>query len=675
MTSDQPPHSPNSLKRFFYKAFPSLLIRGLCVIVLLQIGVAVLTRLGLLLFGHEQIAMDGSLAASFTWGLWFDLLAAFYAGVVWWLLFMLVPSQFLRSQAGKLFTALLTGLYSMVFIFISVAEVLFWDEFQVRFNFIAVDYLVFTQEVINNIRQSYPMPAIYVGLAAAAAGIAALCWRLGIIAWVVAGDSRWWPRLPQTLAYAGLLTGITFGFNQGQLPPFQNEFNRELAKNGLYSFCAAFWESEIDFDRFYRTLPLEAALARARHLMRTPGTEFISDDAHELHRRTSYASPEKQWNVILITVESLSAKFLKHFEPKSKLTPYLDRMAREGILFENMLATGTRTVRGLEAITLSIPPTPGQSIIWRPQHEHLMTLGSQFRQRGYDTAYVYGGDAMFDNMNAFFSHNDYRVADRQKKKATDITFENAWGACDEDLLRWVTEEADADHTAGKPFFLHAMTTSNHRPFTFPDGRIDLPSLKGGRKAGVMYTDFAIGQFIAKTKSKPWFANTLFVIIADHCDGSAGKVELDPSKYRIPCIVWNPGLVSPYVMDRLASQIDLAPTLLGLLSWSHTSSFFGEDVLSPGYATHPARAWISNYQKIAYIQEDQMAILKPKKLFSVGAFDPQSLIFSPGTAINHQGILTEAIASYQAASWMFKGGHLSENESSARLQARSSLDVR
>ncbi len=646
----------------FSKVFPSLLLRGLFVIILLQIGVAALTRLGLLWFGSEQIAMDGSLAASFTWGLWFDLLAAFYAGVVWWLLVMLLPNKFLRSHWGALFTALVTGLYSMVFIFISVAEVLFWDEFQVRFNFIAVDYLVFTQEVINNIRQSYPMPAIYVGLIAAAGGIAALCWRLGIIAWVVAGDTRWWPRLPQTLAYAGLVTGITFGFNQGQLPPFQNEFNRELAKNGLYAFCAAFWESEIDFDRFYRTLPLEVALARARNLMRTPGTEFISDDVHELHRHTSYAGPEKQWNVILITVESLSAKFLEHFEPKSKLTPHLDQMAREGILFENMLATGTRTVRGLEAITLSIPPTPGQSIIWRPQHEHLMTLGSPFRQRGYDTAYVYGGDAMFDNMNAFFSHNDYRVVDRQRKNANDITFENAWGACDEDLLRWVTQEADADHTAGKPFFLHAMTTSNHRPFTFPDGRIDLPSLKGGRKAGVKYTDFAIGQFIATARSKPWFANTLFVIIADHCDGSAGKVELDPSKYRIPCIIWNPGLVSQRVMNRLASQIDLAPTLLGLLNWSHTNSFFGEDVLAPGYATHPARAWISNYQKIAFIQENQMAILKPKKQFSIGTFDSAKLEFKPGKIDAFHTILEDTTASYQAASWMFRGGHLSEEES-------------
>lgn len=652
----------SALRIFFTKFFSSLLLRGLCVIILLQFGVAVLTRLFLLWFGSGQISMDASLAPLFAWGLWFDLLAAFYAGVAWWLLVMLMPRRLLHSRWGVLITALLTGLYSMVFIFISVAEVLFWDEFQVRFNFIAVDYLVFTQEIINNIRQSYPMPAIYAGLAAAASAIAALCWRLGIIAWVVAGDSRWWPRLPQTLAYAGLVMGITFGFNQGQLPPFENEFNRELAKNGIYAFCAAFWESEIDFDRFYRTLPLEDALARIRHQMRTPGTEFAGSNAHELHRHTRHVGPEKRWNVILITVESLSAYFLGHFDPKSKLTPHLDRIAREGILFENMLATGTRTVRGLEAITLSVPPTPGQSIIWRPKHEHLLTLGTHFQQRGYDTAYVYGGDAMFDNMNAFFSHNDYRVVDRQRKSAADITFENAWGACDEDLLRWVAQEADADHAAGKPFFLHAMTTSNHRPFTFPEGRIDLPSHTGGRQAGVKYTDFAIGQFIAAAQRKPWFADTLFVIIADHCDGSAGKVELDPSKYRIPCIVWNPGLVSPRVMDRLASQIDLAPTLLGLLNWSHSSSFFGEDVLAPGYATHPARAWISNYQKIAFIQEDQLAILKPKKEFSAGAFDSQNLVFSPGTAENHQGILADTIAWYQTASWMFRGGHLSEKES-------------
>ena len=654
--------SLSALAKYVSTSFSSLLVRGLSVIVLLQLSVAFLTRLFLLWFGRGQISMDGSLVPLFAWGLWFDLLAACYTGVIWWLLVMLLPRKLLQSSWGILITALLTGLYSMVFIFISVAEVLFWDEFQVRFNFIAVDYLVFTQEVINNIRQSYPMPIIYASLAAAAGGIAALCWRLKIIAWVVAGDNRWWPRLSQTLAYSGLVTGITFGFNQGQLPNFTNEFNRELSKNGIYAFCAAFWESEIDFDRFYRTLPLDDALSRTRQALQTPGVEFMRDDAGELHRVTHHTGLEKRWNVILITVESLSAHFLNHFNTKSQLTPHLNQIAREGILFENMLATGTRTVRGLEAITLSVPPTPGQSIIWRPKHEHLLTLGTHFQRRGYDTAYVYGGDAMFDNMNAFFSHNDYRVVDRQRKSAAEITFENAWGACDEDLLRWVSQEADADYAAHKNFFLHAMTTSNHRPFTFPDGRIDLPSHSGGRKAGVKYTDYAIGQFIAAIRNKPWFAETLIVIIADHCDGSAGKVELDPSKYRIPCILWNPSLVSPRVMGRLVSQIDLAPTLLGLLNWSHSSSFFGEDVLAPGYASHPARAWISNYQKIAFIQEDQMAILKPKKEFSVGAFDSRNLVFRPGIHENHQDILDRTIAWYQSASWMFRGGHLSEKES-------------
>ena len=156
-------------------------------------------------------------------------------------------------------------------------------------------------------------------------------------------------------------------------------------------------------------------------------------------------------------------------------------------MFDNFYATGTRTDRGMEALSLSLPPTPGRSMIKRPRNEGMFTVGSVFRAKGYDTAFIYGGYGYFDNMNYFFGQNGYRVVDRNSVAKSDITFANAWGACDEDLLRWTMREADTAAAAGKPFHFFIMTTSNHRPFTYPEGKIDLLRIRPLARLG--YFDY------------------------------------------------------------------------------------------------------------------------------------------------------------------------------------------
>lgn len=660
--SPSPATSPpaHSVERSHPRSF---LWRGVAVILALQLGLALLTRLALLFLGRHDVGWNPSLAGSFAGGLWYDLLAGLYASAPLWLLIVLLPGMLLRSRAGRWLLTGLLFLYSVVFLFISVAEWLFWDEFAVRFNFIAVDYLMFTQEVIDNIRQSYPMPLIFGGLALLATAVTFCLVKLGAPRWIGAGDARWLPRLGHTLCGIALLAGISYGCSQSQIPRFHNEYNRELAKNGIYSFCASFWESEIDYERFYMKRDTDVAMARAKSLLVLSDTPALNDDPRDIRRVIHHEGPEAGWNVVLVSVESLSAEFMQHFKQsgfkmRSWLTPNLDRLADEGILFTNLYATGTRTVRGLEGLTFCVPPTPGQSIVWRPNNDRLFTTASVFRQRGYDTSYVYGGDAMFDNMNKFFSGNGYRVIDRMKKSKKEITFQNAWGVCDEDLFHWATQEADANHAAGKRFFMHVMTVSNHRPFTFPEGRIDLSS-KDGRAGGVKYTDFAIGEFLKDARTKPWFKNTLFVIVADHCHGSAGKVELDVTKYHIPCIIWNPELIKPRVIGELCSQVDVMPTVFGLLNWSYTSAFYGQDVLSAGYGKPQRRAFVSNYQKIAVITENTLALLKPKQEMTLGTLRLKKGTVTPGDTPELQARLEDAIAWYQSASWRFRNGKMKE----------------
>ncbi len=652
--------SPTSSKSFLQRLAPhSVLGRGAAAIFVLFLSIALITRLALLFQARHDASWDVTLVSSFVWGFWFDVLAACYSVVPWFLLTLLLPVALWRSKAARWVVTVLLFLYTVVFIFVGVSEWFFWDEFQVRFNFIAVDYLVFTQEVIDNIQQSYPMPLIYTGLALAGMGVMRLAWKIGAVRWVCEGDAAWKMRLIPTVGIAVIVVVISNVFSQSQLPRFSDEFNRELAKDGHYAFCAAFWESEIDYERFYLKQDIGKALARAKELLTLSDTPPASADPRDLRRVIKHEGPEKKHNVVFISVESLSAAFMSHFKVnfkmRSYLTPNLDRLADEGILFTNLYATGTRTVRGLEALTLSVPPTPGQSIVWRPKNTNLFTAGSVFRKRGYDTSYLYGGDAMFDNMNTYFSRNQYRVIDRGAKTKQDITFQNAWGVADEDLFTWATKEADANHAANKPFFMHVMTVSNHRPFTFPANRIDLP--QGSRDAAVKYTDWCIGDFLEKAKSKPWFANTIFVVVADHCHGSAGKVELDVTKYHIPCIIWNPQLIQPRVYDRLCSQIDMVPTLLGMLNWSYTTRNFGQDVFSPGYTPERERIFVSNYQKIAYITQGNFAMLKPKQESTLGKVDLKAgnITLDRTGALKPQ--LEDTISLYQSASWLFRNGHL------------------
>ena len=325
----------------------------------------------------------------------------------------------------------------------------------------------------------------------------------------------------------------------------------------------------------------------------------------------------------------------------------------------------------MEALTLALPPTPGRSLVKRPGNENLFTLGSVFRSRGYDTAFIYGGYGYFDNMNYFFGHNGYRVIDRSAVETSEITFANAWGACDEDVFRWTIREADAAHAAGKPFHFFVMTTSNHRPFTYPEGKIDLPLKISGRAGAVKYTDYAIGQLLANAEKHPWFKNTIFVIVADHCASVAGRAELPVQNYHIPLFIYAPGgQVSPGRIKDLMSQVDYAPTLLGLLNWSYGSRFFGWDVLNTG---GDRRALIGNYQKLGLYEPGELQVLKPVNGRSYYRYDEATHSLTAQKA--NELLSQETIGYYQTASYLYKNNGysaLSPLEQARFVQEQSPL---
>ena len=578
----------------------------------------------------------------------FDLLTFFYFAWPLVLLLWLLPHRWLMARRGRWLLIAVAWLLVASLLFIAVSEWTFWEEFQTRFNFIAVDYLVYTTEVIGNIRESYPVPAILTALFVVTTAICWACRR-----WIVAGQGDDVPFRRRSAVTLGWLVVTVLGtwlVSADWKDRSSNEYVNELAGNGIYQFFAAYRSAGLDYDRFYLSHPTRTAFEGLRVLLKTPEATYVNNDPMDITRNIMARRPVRKLNVVLISVESLSAEYSRTYGSTKNLTPELDKLSASSLVFGNLYATGTRTVRGLEALSLSVPPTPGESIVKRPGNEDLFSLAGVFNDQGYVSEFLYGGYGAFDNMNYFFAHNGYVVKDRADIPKDTIHAANVWGVADEDLYTMALGEFDRLHGQGKPFFAHIMTTSNHRPYTFPEGRVRMP--QGLRDSAVAYTDWAIGDLIKRASSKPWFKDTVFVVTADHCASSGGIAALPAFRYHIPLWVYAPGQIAPARVDRLMSQVDIPPTLLGLLGFSYRSRFYGQDLfaLEPGRE----RAFIGNYQKLGYLRNDRLIQLGPKRVAEevIPSFDadkPQPLV-TPDPVL-----VKDAVDYYQTASYRFQHG--------------------
>ena len=609
---------------------------------MVYLGIQILTRIGLLIYSGQSGDVHGSLWVSiFGWGFLFDLcvLGFFLLPVI---VIHLVAKAAAWYRTPLRITRLIIFLtYTYTWLFTAVSEYFFWEEFGTRFNFIAVDYLVYTTEVIGNIKESYPLYPLLAGIGAAALAATFLFRKALRLDQGEVSSARVLPVAGLAIAAIPLLLLASLNTDKITLGP--NQALQELATNGTYALFSAYRNNELSYKDFYMTIDEKTIGGKIRVLLEEDENDFVNQDPDDITRLIKRTGPELHKNVVLVIMESMSADFMGTFGNQGNLTPVLDGLTKQGLFFSNLYATGTRTVRGLEAITLSIPPTPGQSIVRRPENGGLFSLGYVFQDRGYDTAFIYGGHGYFDNMNAFFGANGFRVIDRHDFADGDVTFSNVWGVADEDLYNQVIKQADLAYQKKQPFMYEVMTTSNHRPYTFPEGRIDLPSKTGGRSAGVKYADYSVGKLLENARNKPWFKDTVFIFVADHTAGAGGKIELSPDKYHIPAIFYAPDFIKPQDYKTIASQIDVAPVLLGLLNFSYYTKFFGQDLLNKAEAGN-AHAFVSNYQKVAYLKDGQLTVLSPK---AQSVFYDGQKVMAPEKV--NQAHLTDTITYYQYAS--------------------------
>ncbi|HEY4343004.1 MAG TPA: sulfatase-like hydrolase/transferase [Parvibaculum sp.] len=518
---------------------------------------------------------------------------------------------------GTIRTVIALGIFLLLFS--AIAEMLFWDEFDSRLNGIALYYLIFPREVIGNLQQSFNI-ALYMPIVGAIA--LALTWALRRpIARALDAAPVKGARLSQ-LGAAVLAIAIVLPLARAL--PEDMSANREisqLAENGWDTFISAAFTNDQDYDGVYPNMNEADAIKTLRGLVAQSNTTFLDpDNIRSIRRWVDNGTAPKKLNIVIVTNESFGSKFVDVLDNHSgiKLTPALDKLSQQGLFFTNIYPSGDRTVRGLEATETAFTPIPGISTARRSESKDMYSLPYLLKSFGYQSAVLYGGHAIFDNMGTFWSGIGFNPVWDESFIRHD-SFKTAWGVSDEDLYTEALQRMDEMAAEKKPFLLTMMTVSNHRPYRFPENHIKFDPKLTNRFNSARYADWAYGDFIERAKKHGWFDNTVFVFVADHSEKINGAAQVPLQDMRIPILIYSPKNIAPRVVPTLGAQIDLIPTLLGELGFSYVSPFFGKDItLLPSNGGWTSTAF--NFS-IAYSRPGHVVVLRPHQPSLGYAFTP------------------------------------------------------
>jgi len=494
-------------------------------------------------------------------------------------------------------------------------EYFFFEEFSARFNHIAVDYVLFPREVFGNIGESYNVP-LYVSLAVLIGALLALIGTIPLRG-ASFGPLPWKRRL-QAFAIV-LATAAASVWCLEALPSEmrQDRIENEIAENGLAQLVRAYQTAELDYEAYYRTLPTAEARARAASVLGfpTPSEPALAADAasFELQKEFVSAGSGKPLDVVILIEESLGSEFIGVLPGKtaSKCTPEFDRWSQAGLLLTNLTATGNRTVRGLEAVLAGFVPLPGDSIVKRPRSEDVATAARVFAARGYHTSFLYGGYGVFDNMKPFMQANGWNEFVEQPDYPDDA-FRTIWGVADEYVFDALLERQVQAAKSGAPFFGTVMSASNHKPYRVPDGRVPRDtSKKPGRLDAVRYSDWCIGRYLDMARERGLLEHTVVLVVADHGARVYGSEEIPTPSYRIPALFITPqGRWQGQRLERLCSQIDLAPTLFALAGINLRGPFLGLNLLDK--PADGGRAFVQHNRDVGMLTDNSLVVLGLRK---------------------------------------------------------------
>ncbi len=623
---------------------------------LFLVALGSLTRLALVVAGAAESSRSaGEWLRVFAAGSVLDLWVAAWCVLPWVVYLALLPERFWQARWQK--AVLGAGLAAVLFgaLFAAAAEWFFFEEFDSRFNFVAVDYLLYPTEVVTNIWQSYPTGKILVAIAAVVVTL-----LLGLRARFRCAWERPTPltsRLAVLVAHGTLLAGLAVACSPRTLIDHSpDRLVRELTSNGTYAFGEALLGLDAPYAGLYATQSASENHRRLEGLLGEPASAPVVLGPGSSARAVRALSPERRWNVVLLLEESFGSEFVGALHPGQDegLTPEFDALASQGVLFTQAFATGNRTIRAIEATTSSLPPLPGAPVVQRRGAKDLFTLPGVLGAEGYQTLFVYGGRALFDGMGPYLAANGMqRIVEQSDFPKGE--FSTAWGVSDQAILARSLVEMENMEATGKPFFTMILSVSNHRPYAYPPGTIEpLPGLKR-RQNVVRYADWAIGRFFRAAREKSFFDHTLFVVMGDHGARVYGAATIPLASYQVPILMIAPGVLPAGVrVDTLASSLDVPPTILSILGLAYSSRFFGHDLLHT--APEDGRALLVHNGDIALMRSGRIAILGLRQQTRVFDVDRASGEFrqQDGRSEPEANLVGDAIAYFQSADELVRG---------------------
>lgn len=596
--------------------------------------VLLIARLTFVLWQWTRVTDAQMLATIFIQGLRFDLVIL---GVVLLIPATLTPLFSLHNSGLRLWRSLLL-IYlvaaSILIVFMEIATPSFITEYDTRPNILIFEYLKHPQEILQMLWHAYTFE-----LFVAATALPLIAWLIHI---TIKASINSIPviEIRQSLILAPLLflacalmvrsTLDHRAVNPSTVAISSDPMVNSLALNSLYTALYALYElrHEPDSGFHYAEMQESQVIDSIRAEMKYPAANFNNNKMPTLHYQQATLKHDRPLNLVIILEESLGAEFVGSLGGLP-LTPYLDELSKQGWWFENLYATGTRSIRGIEAVITGFPPTPASSVVKLGKSQNnFFTLAYLLNQQGYRCSFIYGGESQFDNMRRFFMNNGFNSVIDEKNYKNPV-FIGSWGVSDEDLFNMAHEEFSAADS--QPFFSLVFSSSNHLPFQYPEGRIErYDAQKNTVNNAVKYADYAVGKFIKKAKQSSYWRDTLFLIVADHSSRVFGAELIPIQRFHIPGLILGAN-ISPAIYHPVASQIDLAPTLLSLMGISSSHPMIGHDLTRPEFREFPGRAIMQYYNTQGYMEGNKVVVLQKDLPVSLYTYTNGGLI--PETNLN------------------------------------------
>lgn len=522
---------------------------------------------------------------------------------------LLLPTKFLEIGIWTL-TLWCTAWFSFI-VFMECVTPAYIDFFDSRPGRIFFEYLGRPDEISSLIRIAY-LPEAMIGLGVPLIAVAVMYKKLRFHGNQInyAATYRLGVLLPLVVI---LILGArsTFGHrpvNPSTFAVSNDQLINDLLLNSSYKLLYAVYSlrHEGDSGKDYPQLETTEIVKSYKWIEATPLDEYVSQSStHHRFGNANHNSTQK--NIAIVVEESLGARFVGKLGGLP-LTPELDKWSEKGIWFTNLYATGIRSARGLEAIVTGFPPSSARSVLKLGlSQQNFYTMANSLSEYGYRSHFIYGGEGHFDNMKGFFLNNGFDDA-VDINNFDEYSFRGTWGVSDEDLFNRAHHMMSSEE--GR-FFTLIFTSSFHSPYEFPKDKIELyEQPQATKNNAVKYADYALGQFLEAARNSSYWSDTVFLIVADHDERPRGDSLVPISSYHIPGLIIAEGLV-PRQFDKIASQIDLLPTLLSIANVAGTAPWVGHNLLDLP-ADYPGRAMMQFGRNHAYMEGQDVIVHMPDR---------------------------------------------------------------